>query len=167
METVETKATSEGQQQINSGPGIARVRETCGIVLSHPLLAPEEWKRAVSRAWCWMFKEENSLAYWFWSNKACKSHWEAVVIKISEENSSKKVTAWFSSGNTRSCKSSERSWDASKRTLLQEPKKAAAAPVERDECNPNPSKWNGREAYLAPILVGIWLCSVGSVVLVL
>ena len=34
----------------NSGPGMERSREICGTALSHQLLVPEEWDKAVRRA---------------------------------------------------------------------------------------------------------------------
>jgi len=34
----------------NSRPGMERPREICGTALSHSLLVPEEWDKAVRRA---------------------------------------------------------------------------------------------------------------------
>jgi len=95
----------------NSGPWIARLKEDWGMALSQPLV-PDGWESAMRRTWFLTLAE-----VWQLSTIACKSHSVAPGIKVADDHSSNKATAWPSYGKVRSWKYGERSWGACKQML--------------------------------------------------
>ena len=119
-----------------------RNREIWGTAVSHPLLAPEEWDKAVRWACvCYqIFKELSIWLHWWSFRIACKSLSEAVKTGRSKETSLKRVKAIrISIRESQVKKVYWKSWEASRWMLLQEPRKAAAAEWQ-EECKPRPPK---------------------------